>query len=243
MRLTFVPGDVFEVSLPRRGFALVYADPPYAGCRFKYARKNNSRQWGKNARTDFMRELIARMEYLRSPDGMAAVSMTSNEALRLGYLFPTNARQLAWTKPFAPMRPHVWPCYAWEPVVAWGKFCGRVEQKASARTPHDWLNLSPRVPRKGGHETPKPAEFCRWVIEETLGPRRGPVVDLFTGSQTFAMEAAALGCDATGVDFDDYRPPLLRAQAGFEHCCAGAWEEIGGGATCADCGKHLLATA
>ena len=201
--MKFVQGDVFEVDLPKRAFMLVYADPPYANCRFKYARRNNSRQWGKNARTDYMRELIARMEQLRHEDGIAAMSMTSNEALRLGYLFPTNARQFSWTKPYAPFRPHVYPCYAWEPVVAWGKFCGREEQKAS-KTPHDWLSLSPRVPKKGGHETPKPVPFAEWVLNLTLGPRRGPVIELFSGTSPVARAAEALGCESVAVDFDQY---------------------------------------
>src|SRR5262245_18152214 len=137
MEFRFIQGDVFEADLPRRHFALVYADPPYAGCRFKYARQNGSRQWGRNARADFMRELVARCEQLRAPDGIAAISMASPE-LRLRPLFPSNHRVFPWCKPFAPHRPHVWPTYAWEPVVAWGKFPGRAEQLAS-RTPHDWL--------------------------------------------------------------------------------------------------------
>lgn len=204
MSFRFVQGDVFEVDLPRRSFALVYADPPYAGCRFKYARKNGSRQWGRNARADFMRELVARCEALRAPDGMAAISMGSPE-LRLLHLFPTNARVFPWVKPFAPFRPHVWPCYAWEPVVAWGQFPGRDEQKAS-KTPHDWLQLSPKVPKKGGHETPKPDEFAEWVINLTLGPRHGDVCELFAGTAPVALAAARRGLAATAVDLDDYRP-------------------------------------
>lgn len=200
--VAFVAGDVFTVALPLGYFSLVYADPPYAGCRFKYARRNGSRQWGRNARSDFMRELIARMDSLRATDGVCAISMATPE-LRLLHLFPSNHRVFAWTKPYAPFRPHVWPCYAWEPVVAWGKFPGRAEQLAS-KTPHDWFQLSPKVPRKGGHETPKPAEFARKVLDLTLGPRRGPVCDLFAGSRVLANEAAALGCDAMAVDLEHY---------------------------------------
>jgi len=181
---------------------LVYADPPYAGCRFKYARRNNSRQWGRNARADFFRELIARMDGWREEEGVCAMSMGSPE-LRLLHLFPSNHRVFPWVKPFAPFRPGVYPAYSWEPVVAWGKFCGREEQMAS-KTPHDWLHLSPRVPKKGGHETPKPEDFVRWVINLTLGPRRGSVLDLFSGSQTFARIAASQGRKAVGIDMEDY---------------------------------------
>jgi hypothetical protein len=203
--MKYICGDVFG-GLPvlMHGFALVYADPPYANCRFKYARQNGSRQWGRNARRDYLRELIARMESLRATDGIAALSMSSNEALQLGHLFPSTARQFAWTKPYAPFRPHVYPCYAWEPVVAWGKFCGREEQKAT-KTPHDWLSLSPKVPRKGGHETPKPQAFAEWVLNVTLGPRRGAVIELFAGTAPVALAAEALGMDATAVDFKDWR--------------------------------------
>jgi len=201
----FIQGDVFAVSLPQQAFSLVYADPPYAGCRFKYARRNNSRKWGRNARQDFLRELIARCEQLRSEDGVAAISVAAPE-LRLLHLFPSNHRVFPWCKPFAPHRPHVWPTYAWEPVIAWGKFPGREEQLAS-RTPHDWLCLSPKVPKKGGHETPKPNEFAEWVINLTLGPRRGRVLELFAGTAPVARTAGLLGMPSVAVDLDDYRAP------------------------------------
>jgi hypothetical protein len=195
---------VFAADLPLRAHALVYADPPYAGCRFKYARRNNSRQWGRNARADFMRELVARMESLRAEEGVCAISMATPE-LRLLHLFPSNHRVFAWTKPLAPHRPHVWPTYAWEPVVAWGKFPGREEQRAS-QTPHDWLQLSPKVPRGSGHETPKPDAFAEWVINLTLGPRSGAVLELFAGTAPVARAAALRGLPATAVDIEDYEP-------------------------------------
>lgn len=214
MRVDRIIADVFRADLPARHFALVYADPPYAGCRFKYARRNGSRQWGRNARADMMRELIAAIEQWRAPDGVGAVSMTSNEALRLGHLFPTDARQLAWVKPWAPMRPHVWPCYAWEPVVVWGRLPGRNEQLAS-RTPHDWLQCAPQVPEPGGHETPKPPAFAAWIIGQTLGPRVGPVLELFAGTAPIANQAAARGMPATAVDlvFPDSSPPPVLWEA------------------------------
>lgn len=205
--MKFIQGDVFNVDLPARSFALIYADPPYAGCRFEYAKKNNSRQWGRDSRADFMRELISRMESLRAEDGVCAVSMASPE-LRLLPLFPSKARVLPWVKPFAVFRPNVWPSFSWEPIVAWGKFPGRAEQLAS-KTPHDWLMLSPRVPKKTNHETPKPEGFAEWVLNVTLGPRRGSVLELFSGTCPVARMAEHIGCESVAVDLDDYREPSL----------------------------------
>jgi hypothetical protein len=210
--VNYIVGDLFEIDLPKRGFGLIYADPPYANCRFKYARGNTSRQWGRNARADYMRDLISRMEYLRAPDGICAISMSSNE-LRLLHLFPSKARVFAWTKPYAPFRPGVFPCYAWEPVVAWGRFCNREEQKAAKKTPHDWLQLSPRVPRKGGHETPKPIEFGDWILAVTLGPRRDNVLELFAGTAPIARSAERQGLPATAVDLVDWSDPQRELSA------------------------------
>lgn len=195
-------GDVFSVGLPQRSFALVYADPPYAGCRAKYARRNNSRQWGRNARADFMRELIARMESLRSPDGVCAVSMASPE-LKLLHLFPSTHRVMPWVKPHGVVRPNVWPAFAWEPLVVWGRHPGRGEQ-AGHKTPNDWLLLSPRVKGKGKHETPKPSGFAEWVLDMTLGPRTGHVLELYAGTAPVCHAAEQRGCRATGVDLVDW---------------------------------------
>jgi hypothetical protein len=136
---------------------------------------------------------------------MCALSLAMPE-LRLLTLFPTTARVLAWCKPYAAQRPGVWPTFAWEPLVAWGRFPTREEQRAAPRTPHDWIALSPAVPGAGGHETPKPAAFAEWVLDETLGPRNGPVLELFAGTCPVASAAAARGMDATAVDLDDYAP-------------------------------------
>ena len=203
MGVDVVLGDVFAVDLPSRSFVLVYADPPYAGCRTQYARRNNSRQWGRNARADFMRDLIARMEGLRAPDGVCAVSMATPE-LELLPLFPSKRRVFAWTKPSAAPRPGVWPTYSWEPVVAWGRFPGRDEQRAAGRTPLDSLHLSSRVPRTAGHETPKPLAFADWILDLTLGPRTGAVCELFAGTGPLARQSVVRGCTAITVDLHDY---------------------------------------
>ncbi len=207
--MRFIQGDVFAAALPARSFDLVYADPPYANCRFKYARGNNSRQWGRDSRADFMRELIARMQSLRSPEGICALSMGAPE-WRLAPLFPSKARLFFWTKPYAPHRPGVWPTYATELVVAWGGFVNREEQKRAKRTPFDWLNLSPAVPKGGGeHENPKPVEFGDWLLDLTLGPRCGKVLELFAGTSPICRAAESRGCEATGVDLTQWFDPRL----------------------------------
>jgi len=209
--ITFVPGDVFTVDLPQKSFQMVYADPPYAGCRFKYARKNNSRQWGINPRADFLRELIARMECLRAPDGVCAIS-TATPELRLLHLFPTDARVCAWVKNWAQFRPGVWPTFAWEPLVVWGKRpswrdAGGIAGAARpGGVPFDWLLCNP-TPRRGtrNHETPKPDGFGPWVCDVALGNRTGQVCELFAGTWPIAEAAVHRGCTATAVDLVNFR--------------------------------------
>lgn len=210
--MTFIQGDVFSARIPGR-YDLVYADPPYANCRFKYARGNKSRQWGRNSRADFMRELIARMESLRSGDGMCALSMASTE-WRLAPLFPTTARLVFWTKPYAPHRPGVLPTYATELIAIWGRTVNRREQKEAEKTPFDWFSLSPAVPRGGKeHENPKPEGFGEKILERTLGPRvkiaseagfRLKTLELFAGTAIVSREFESLGCDATAVDITQW---------------------------------------
>lgn len=212
MSIRIIEGDVFAVDLLSRSFALVYADPPYAGCRAKYARRNNSRQWGLNPRADFMRELVARMESLRAEDGVCALSMGSGE-LKLMHLFPSSVRVMAWVKEQTAPRPGIWPSFTWEPLVVWGSLPGKDEQKQGGSTPRDWVCASPNGPanRASGHETPKPYLFAQWVISVTLGPRRGPVLDLFAGSGALSIVANNLGLPTTAVDLTDWISPPARA--------------------------------
>lgn len=194
-----VTGDVFAVDLPLKHYALVYADPPYAGCRAVYARRNNSRQWGLNPRADFMRELIARMDSLRRPSGVCALSMGSGE-LKLMHLFPSSVRVCAWVKPTASPRPGIWPTYAWEPLVIWGELPGK---EAEGTPPNDWALFSSARERNINHETPKPLAFAPWLLKTTLGPRRGPVCELFAGSAPVSILATAWGMEADAVDLVD----------------------------------------
>lgn len=244
-----VVDDVFSADLPLRSFALVYADPPYAGCRAKYARQNNSRQWGRNARADFMRELIARMESLRSPDGVCAVSMASPE-LKLLHLFPTTHRVMPWVKPNGVFRPGVWPSFAWEPLVVWGRLPNRSEQAAAGKTPNDWLYLSPRVKGKGKHETPKPIEFAAWVLDMTLGNRTGTVLELYAGTAPVCKVAERRGCEATGVDLTDWlmvEEPVChgcgerhRKRDGKCSGCGTGETKLVGACSESACGQHVV---
>jgi methylase of polypeptide subunit release factors len=215
-RATLHCGDALTLDLGGR-FDLVYADPPYGNCRFKYARGNNSRQWGRDARADFLRELIARVDSLREPHGVGAVSIAVPE-LRLMSLFPSKARTFAWVKPYAPNRPGVWPTYAWEPVVAWGRFPNRLEQRAAKKTPKDWLHLSPAVPKKGGHENPKPDGFADWVLDLTLGPRTGKVCELFAGSAPICLAAIARNMEAVAVEMNPDTVEIARHRIGPMLC-------------------------
>jgi hypothetical protein len=140
------------------------------------------------------------MDALRSENGVCAVSMAMPE-LRLLTLFPTLARVAVWVKPYAATRPGVWPTYATEPLVMWGRFPNREEQRSAKETPKDWLMLSPAVPKGGSeHENPKPIGFGEWVASLTLGPRRGSTVELFAGTGRVSRELEFLGCEATAVD-------------------------------------------
>jgi hypothetical protein len=207
--IDFVQGDVFDVDLPAHGFTLVYADPPYANCRYKYARRNKSRQWGISARADFWRHLVARMEALRSPEGACAVSLATPE-LRLMSLFPSDARVCAWVKNWAQFRPGVWPTFAWEPLIVWGERAHWKRDGAVARikrpggVPFDWLELNPTPRRDRKHETPKPDGFGDWVLDLTLGNRTGRVCELFAGTGPIVHAAVKRGSVATAVDFDNY---------------------------------------
>jgi len=185
-KFKFVQADVFSLPFTSK-FDLVYADPPYAACRFKYARRVASRQWGRDARADFMRELIAVVERHRGKVG--AISMTSREALRLGHLFPSDARVLAWVKPYAVMRPGVSPVYAWEPIVVWGELPKPSKEIA---TPKDWYQGAPKRPKKGDHENPKPEQMIAWLLSIT---RPETTLELFAGSAPLSRLTGGVAVD------------------------------------------------
>lgn len=149
-----------------------YADPPYPGQAKRYAHDP------RHAEVDPV-ELMLWLER-EYPDGWAM--STSSPALRvIAPAMPERARIAAWGKTFANMKPNVYPCYAWEPVIL------RTAQFASEgnavqrdrRTPYDWMQSMPTMRNFMGA---KPSEFCFWIFD-MLGARQGDeLVDLFPGT-------------------------------------------------------------
>ena len=88
--------------------------------------------------------------------------------------------------------------------MVWGRFPNREEQRAAEATVKDWVSMSPKVPGKSEHETPKPEAFAQWVLDVSLGPRSGDVCELFAGTAPVARLAHKLGMDSVGVDLVDY---------------------------------------
>jgi hypothetical protein len=155
-----------------------YADPPYEGQAWKYARE--ARANGRRSREVDHPALIATLcdEF---PDGWA-LSMKSNSLHRLLPLSPPGTRVLAWVKTFVPAYPNIRPIYSWEPVLLAG---GRASEES--RMVKDALIVGPQQglhPRKTNAPLgAKPSEFCRWILD-ALGYRDGEdeLVDLFPGT-------------------------------------------------------------
>jgi hypothetical protein len=124
--------------------------------------------------------------------------------LKLMHLFPSSVRVFAWVKNTAAPRPGIWPTFAWEPLVVWGKLPGKEEQRAVGKTPNDWAQFSSARSADIQHETPKPVAFAEWVISVTLGPRRGRVCELFAGTAPISRSAVPMGMEAIAVDLTDY---------------------------------------
>jgi len=148
-----------------------YADPPYPGM---------ARSMYKCAEVDH-RKLILCLS--TTYDGWAL--STSVPALRMLLpLCPPKTRVGAWTKPFAFMRPKVWPCYAWEPVIFMraARPCRRDQP-----TPFDWVHCKPhgvtKAEREGGTvKGQKPEAFAEWLFGALDMRPSDEFVDLFPGS-------------------------------------------------------------
>lgn len=150
-----------------------YADPPYIGMANLYPEKEE---------VDHA-ELIARLvaEY---PDGWA-LSLHSPSLRTILPMCPTEARVLAWVKPWCSFKPNVKVAYAWEPVIMYG---GRKRPK-TAQTVRDWVAVN--ATRLRGLPGAKPMEFCFWLFD-CLGAERGDTLaDLYpgTGAVSRAWEA------------------------------------------------------
>lgn len=144
-----------------------YADPPYPGqAKSRYGHDP------KAAEVD----PVALMERLHG-EGWDGWAMSSSvPALRvIAPAMPKGARLCAWTKTFARMRPKVWPCYAWEPVIVWG---GRGWDR-NERTPRDWIACDvDRTTLMGA----KPWPFCEWLFDVWRVEPNDTLHDMFSGT-------------------------------------------------------------
>ena len=149
---------------------LAYADPPYPGM---------AKSLYQCEEIDHP-ELIAR---LCSYDGWA-LSTKSNSLRDLLPLCPPEARVAAWVKPFAFMRPNIWPNYAWEPVIF---VRPKRPVRRKVRTPHDWLSCNPwgvssKERKAGGVKGQKPEPFSLWLFGILDARTEDSFDDLFPGS-------------------------------------------------------------
>ena len=129
---------------------LAYADPPYPGMSGFY--KDHPDYAGEVDHA----ELIERM--CRDYDGW--VLHTASSTLRAVLeVCPSEARVLAWVKPFASWKKGVYPAYAWEPVVLWG---GR-KAYGSRQTPRDYCAEGITLQR--GLTGAKPQAVCMWLFD------------------------------------------------------------------------------
>lgn len=139
-----------------------YADPPYQGVAHRYPEQ-----------TEVNHPIL--IEYLRTFDGWA-LSCKSGSLRDLLPLCPPKARVLSWVKHYAPMRPNVWPCYAWEPVI----LVPLPGVDRTQPTPQDWTSAETRTGQDIVGQ--KPPAFCVWLFRcARLRPGDG-FVDVFPGS-------------------------------------------------------------
>lgn len=162
-----------------------YADPPYEGQAYKYARE--ARAHGRVSREVDHPALIGRL-IAEFPDGWA-LSCKTGSLRGLLPLVPERHRVMAWLKPFVPAYKGIRPVYSWEPVILVG---GRAPQ--SDLIVKDSLVLGPQMglrPRQTtGTLGAKPRAFCEWVLA-ALGYQNGDeLVDLFPGSGVMSALAA-----------------------------------------------------
>jgi hypothetical protein len=149
-----------------------YADPPYLGLGGYYAKYHpQAHDWND---PETHRRLIERLcdEF---PDGWA-MSLHTPSLRHILPMCPTDARVLAWVKPFASFKPGQTIAYAWEPVIFRG---GRPKERTES-TRRDWL--AENMTMKKGLVGAKPERFCRWIFT-VLNARPGDhLEDLFPGS-------------------------------------------------------------
>jgi hypothetical protein len=162
-----------------------YADPPYVGQAKRHYAKEAAAAGRVAAEVDHRVLLTRLMEY----DGWA-LSLSSPSLEEILHLCrevcgPNAVRVAAWVKPFAVMRPGIWPVYAWEPVI-FRKAKGRKSSRVTA-TPMDWhlgrpYGVSARERETHGVKGSKPPDFCYWLFGVLDLHPEDSLDDLFPGS-------------------------------------------------------------
>lgn len=157
---------------------LAYADPPYPGQSKKHY-KNHPDYAGEVDHSALMHRLV------NDFDGF--VLHTSSSALRqILPEAPSDARVMAWVKPFAAFKRNVPVAYAWEPVLVRPVRKPVVTKRIVLR---DWI--SECITLKKGLAGAKPAAVVRWACEVSGLTADDELVDLFpgTGAVTDAWRA------------------------------------------------------
>ncbi|HKV88600.1 MAG TPA: hypothetical protein VJT78_11445 [Candidatus Dormibacteraeota bacterium] len=180
-----VPDNATSVD---RRLVMAYADPPYVGQSFKHYRDHPAYR-GEVDHGHLIEWLIK--DY---PDGWA-LSASSPSLRELLPLCPSEARVMAWVKPFAAFKRNVRVAYAWEPVIVVP--APRLDGAAPTRDFVDDLRLidldaAVREPitMRRGFTGAKPDRFCWWLFE-AMGLRPADELhDLFPGSGAVAKSWA-----------------------------------------------------
>jgi hypothetical protein len=148
-----------------------YADPPYIGQAKRHYAHDPS---GIMPQEVDHGALIARL-VKDFPDGWA-LSSSSPSLREILPLCPSEARVMAWVKPFCSFKPNVRIAYAWEP----GIICGGRPRVKAQETVRDWVSANMTM-RRGTHGA-KPDAFC-YALFEWLNMQTGDeFVDVFPGS-------------------------------------------------------------
>lgn len=179
-------GDFRAVDIPA-GSSAVYADPPYYGMESHY-----------NCRKVELSDLIPLMEGVAPVRALSMSQGMLPEALKLR----PEATVCVWVKgsPYPNRRPYS----SWEPVLLWGDLLDKVDPRGTYVL--DSLYKIQWVDSRSPLYSPKPADFCHWVVGLLLGSSmRGTFVDIFSGSGGMSRAAMSLGLDTVGVDSMDAR--------------------------------------
>lgn len=143
-----------------------YADPPYPGMSDFYV---DHPDYGGEV------DHAALIERLCGYDGWVLHTASTTLPAVLP-LCPPAVRVMAWVKPFASWKKHVYPAYAWEPVLLWG---GR-KAFGSRQTPPDFCSES--ITLKRGLTGAKPERVVHWLLDCLGAEPDDELDDLFPGS-------------------------------------------------------------